>query len=83
MVFPFLNDEVALYVEMIENKDDGYVEYFPCFDLRLLTNRNEDIMFSHLIVELKKQGFNLDGRLVSYFSQEAQMYVNCGIDPIH
>jgi hypothetical protein len=67
---------------MIESKE-SYIEFFPNLDLRMMTTRNGDIIFSELIQHLKRYGFNLDGRFVSYYSEDADMFINCGIEPIH
>lgn len=69
---------------MIDTRDGGgCVEYIPCIDLRLMTTKGGDILFADLIGELKRYGFNVDGRFVSYYADDVGMYINCGIDPIH
>lgn len=48
-------------------KNQSYVEYFPDFDLRKTTTATGDISLSELVIQLKRLGFNLEGRLVSYY----------------
>ncbi|CAD8068185.1 unnamed protein product [Paramecium primaurelia] len=75
---------VKLYVELIDVRDSNqnYIEYFPQFDLSKIQQPNGINIFK-LTSKLKEFGIQLEGRTISYYSFDCEMYINCGLDPVH
>ncbi|CAD8166748.1 unnamed protein product [Paramecium octaurelia] len=75
---------IKLYVEMIDAKDNSsaYIECFPSFDLGKMIEPNGINIFK-LTQRLKELGISLEGRTISYYSYDCEMYINCGMDPVH
>ncbi|CAK77025.1 unnamed protein product (macronuclear) [Paramecium tetraurelia] len=75
---------IKLYVEMIDAKDNSstYIEYFPSFDLGKMIQPNGINIFK-LTHKLKELGIQLEGRTIAYYSYDCEMYINCGMDPVH
>ncbi|CAD8098768.1 unnamed protein product [Paramecium sonneborni] len=73
-----------LYVELIDVRDpiQNYIEYFPQFDLSKMQQANGINIFK-LTSKLKELGIQLEGRTISYYSFDCDMYINCGLDPVH
>ncbi|CAD8086504.1 unnamed protein product [Paramecium sonneborni] len=75
---------IKLYIEMIDAKENssGYIEYIPQFDLGDIIQSNV-VNVLKLTNKIKELGIQLDGRTISYYSYDCEMYINCGIDPVH
>ncbi|CAD8084338.1 unnamed protein product [Paramecium primaurelia] len=73
-----------LYVELIDVRDpsQNYIEYFSQFDLSKMQQANGINIFK-LTSKLKELGIQLEGRTISYYSFDCEMYINCGLDPVH
>ncbi|CAD8099390.1 unnamed protein product [Paramecium sonneborni] len=73
-----------LYVELIDIRDpiQNYIEYFPQFDLSKMQQANGINIFK-LTSKLKEMGIQLEGRTICYYSFDCDMYINCGLDPVH
>lgn len=66
-----------------QNPSLSYVECFRDFEISSTLKIDLGVNLYQLAGLLKNYGFQLEGRAISYYSSECEMYVNCGIDPIH
>lgn len=69
---------------MIDLKEisQNYIELFSHFDIGKMKQQNGYNIFK-LTSKLKELGIPLEGRTISYFSFDCEMYINCGMDPVH
>jgi hypothetical protein len=48
-----------------------------------MISKNGNISLNAVVEKLKRLGLSLDGKLIAYYSFDAEMYINCGSDPLH
>lgn len=72
--------DVMVETEYEEKIEDNYPELIP--DVPVTINKNNELNFSQVVLEIKKMGFDLDNNLISYWSPSSDMYIVCGKDPL-
>ena len=74
--------KMDIYMEFLESKSLEYNEIVKNLNVEHFLTTNLDLNINELINFLKSLGYPLSRKLISYYYFDAEMYVQCGLDPL-
>ncbi|EGR33086.1 hypothetical protein IMG5_062080 [Ichthyophthirius multifiliis] len=74
--------KINIILVIIEKNQKKITELIPQFNIDNFINDNNEIQLCQLINQLKQMGFPINKNMIYYFCQDAQIFINCGFDPL-